>query len=476
MDKFNEECGVFGIIGARDASYKAYQGIYALQHRGQESAGIASAIDGGMYSHKGMGLVSQVFQDFDFKRLPGDLAIAHNRYSTTGSSTLSNAQPICMECRQGMLAIAHNGNLVNASTLRRRLQEEGAIFQTSSDSEIIVHLMSRSRQKSLAGALKEALLQVRGCYCITAMASDRLIVARDPFAFRPLALGRIRDGYCVASETCAFDLIGAEYVREIMPGEILIIYRNSMKMRSLRLPKAPRRSKCIFEFIYFSRPDSVIFGQNCDKIRRRMGRQLAREDDLESADIVISVPDSSNTAALGYSLESGIPFEIGLIRNHYVGRTFIKPSQGDRELGVRVKFNPVRGVLSRKRIVLVEDSIVRGTTLKGLIRVLRTTGVKEVHVRVASPVVTAPCYFGIDLSTRKEIIGANKSVSQIRRYIGADSLRYLSLEGMLDVSEGAPEDFCVGCFGGEYPVPAPKNHAKELKCMARNKLHSHRSP
>ena len=459
MDKFKEECGVFGITGVEEPSYYAYMGIYALQHRGQESAGIATFEGTNLHSWKGMGLISEVFKNFDFRKLPGKIAIAHNRYSTTGSSHLSNAQPLCMECKQGMLAIAHNGNLVNAANLRKQLQNKGAIFQTSTDSEVIVHLISRANGSELEQVLKKALLQVKGAYCITAMAPGKLVAARDPNGFRPLSLARIGNGYCVASETCAFDLIGAEYMRDIEPGEILTIQDG--KMHSLFLPKA-KSSKCIFEYIYFSRPDSMIFGANCDKVRRETGRQLAREDDMKEADIVISVPDSSNTAALGYSQQSGIPFEFGLIRNHYVGRTFIKPSQGDRELSVRVKFNPVKGVIRGKKIVLVDDSIVRGTTLKRLIKFLKTNGAREIHVRIASPVIKRPCFFGIDLSTKKEIIGSNKTVEQIKEFIGADSLRYISLKGLLDSAPGNSRDYCVGCFSGGYPMKPPSNFKKQM--------------
>ena len=473
MDKFKEECGVFGIVNDPNAAYFSYLGLYSLQHRGQESAGIATFSNDKLYSWKGMGLVAEVFKKYDFNNLPGQIAIAHNRYSTTGSSSLSNAQPLCMECRQGMFAIAHNGNLVNAQELRKKLQNEGAIFQTSSDSEVIIHLMSRAKNNELQHILKQALSKLTGAYCIVAMAKDRLVAARDPYGFRPLSLGKTAaGGYCVASETCAFDLIGAEYIRDIKPGEILTIKDN--KLTSSYLPKAPRTAKCVFEFIYFSRPDSMIFGSNCDKIRREMGRALAREDHFKEADLVMSVPDSSNTAALGYSQESGIPFDFGLIRNHYVGRTFIKPSQGDRELSVRLKFNPVKGVIRNKRILLVDDSIVRGTTLKRLIKFLKTNGAREIHVRIASPVISAPCFFGIDLSTKNEIIGANKNIEEIRDFIGSESLKYLSIKGMLKCVPGTCRDYCVGCFGAGYPIKPPKRVSKlsleQRICIKRNKF------
>jgi len=459
MDKFKEECGVFGVTCVENAAYVAYQGTYALQHRGQESAGISTFSQGIMYSHKNMGLVSQVFKGFNFDLLPGTLAIAHNRYSTTGTSNISNAQPLCMETKQGMMSIAHNGNIVNAAILREMLQQKGAIFQTSSDSEVIVHLLSMSKHMDFNKALKDALTKLKGAFSIVALHHNKLIAARDPYGFRPFVLGKMPNGgFCVASETCAFDLIGAEYLRDIAPGEIITI--SGKKLHSEHLPKAPHFAKCIFEYVYFSRPDSIIFGENCDKVRREMGRQLAREDDIEDADIVISVPDSSNTAALGYAEESKYKFEIGLIRNHYVGRTFIKPKQQDRELSVRLKFNPVKGVIRGKKIILIEDSIVRGTTLKGLIKFMRQYGAREIHVRVASPVVKNSCFFGIDLSTRKELIGAKKTIKQIAKHIGADSLKYLSLKGMLDIAPGSHKNYCTGCFGGKYPIAPPVKYSK----------------
>ena len=461
LDKFSEECGVMGIFGVPQAAYLAYQGLYQLQHRGQESAGVATDFESQIYIHKNMGLVSEVFSGFDFKKLPGDIAIGHNRYSTTGSSLLSNAQPLFMESRFGMLALAHNGNLVNAGSLRKTLQNEGSIFQTSSDSEVMVHLLTKSKEKEFVEAMKQALSQVTGAFCITALVSGKLIAARDPMGFRPLCLGKLHEGWAIASETCAFDLIGAEYVREIEPGEILLISKEQ-GLVSHHLPKAKRQARCIFEFIYFSRPDSVIFDSNCDKVRRAMGRQLAREETMKGGDIVISVPDSSNTAALGYSEESGIRFELGLIRNHYVGRTFIKPNQDARALSVKLKYNPVKGVLRGKRIILVEDSIVRGTTLKELVKLIKACGSKEVHIRVASPPIISPCFFGIDLSTKKEIIASNKTIQEISDYVGADSLQYLSLKGMLDVAPGPSEHYCVGCFTEEYPVPPPENFTKGM--------------
>lgn len=458
-DKFKEECGVFGAFDLNDASYLTYQGLYALQHRGQESAGIASYDGNQINIYRNMGLVSEVFAKFNFETLPGKLAIGHNRYSTTGNTTLTNAQPLRMECRQGVMAVAHNGNISNAHVLRENFIKQGSIFQTTSDSEIFVHLVSKSGHEQFEDAIPYALSKIEGAYSFLILVPGKLIAARDPLGFRPLALGKLNGGYCLASETCAFDLLGAEYIRDVEPGEILTISDEGMKSVFLEKPK--HTAHCIFEFIYFSRPDSLIFGEKCDKIRREFGRQLARDDELKNADIVISVPDSSNTAALGYSEESGIKFEIGLIRNHYIGRTFISPKQKDRDKSVRIKFNPVKGAIENKRVVLVEDSIVRGTTLKALLAVLRDAGAKEIHVRVASPPVVSPCYFGIDLSTKKELIGAGKSVDEICQYIGADSLKYLSIEGMFKVTPKSESEYCKGCFSGVYPVTTPDNYSKE---------------
>lgn len=456
-DDIKEECGVFGAYNVKGAAHLTYQGIYALQHRGQESAGIATFSQGELLSHKGMGLISEVFKGFDFNKLPGEIAIGHNRYSTTGNNVLENAQPLCMECRLGTIGVAHNGNLINAEQIKMRLQKEGAIFQTSSDSEVIVHLLSKNKEKNLVSALQNALEKVKGAYCILVASKDKMIAVRDPNGFRPLVLGKLNGGYVVSSETCAFDLIRAEYIREIKPGEIVVFSDDGIESHFLKNTK--KTSKCIFEYVYFSRPDSVIFGENCDKVRRQMGRQLAIESPVE-ADNVISVPDSSNTTALGYSEQSEIPFEIGLIRNHYVGRTFIKPDQSSRSFGVRLKFNPVKGALKDKRVILVDDSLVRGTTLKELIILLKQAGAKEIHVRIASAPVISPCYFGIDLSTKKELIAANYEVDQICQYIGADSMSYLSLKGMLLSAPGTSSEYCVGCFKGVYPVKPPKSYSK----------------
>ena len=456
-DRPREYCGVFGIFGDEHAAEKTYLGLYALQHRGQESAGIAASDGHHVTAHKGMGLVSQVFTADVMGRFTGRSAIGHNRYSTTGSSSLVNAQPIVIDFKRGPLAAAHNGNLVNAAEIRARMEEEGSIFQTTTDSEIVLHLVARSKHEDLADMILEALAQTVGAYCFVFLSRDRLIAARDPYGWRPLCLGRLGDAYVVASESCALDIVGAKYMRSIDPGEMVAINWGGLK--SYRLPEAPRRAFCIFEYIYFARPDSWIFGQKTDKIRRALGWQLAEEHPA-SADIVIAVPDSANTAAIGYAESSGIRFEIGLIRNHYVGRTFISPHQHERDLNVRMKFNPVTGVLKGKRVVVVEDSIVRATTLRNLVRLIRTAEPVEVHVRVSSPPIRWPCFYGIDMSTRSELIAASHSVEDIREFIGADSLEYLSVEGMLRVVP-TPGDMCTSCFTGDYPTPVPAHFEKE---------------
>ena len=461
-----EFCALFGICGGparQDAAEEAYLGLYALQHRGQESAGIAAG-DGKIVTlHKGMGLVRTVFADpGTMAELRGNVAIGHTRYSTTGASGIVNAQPVLIQFKKGQLAAAHNGNLVNAAELRARLEDSGSIFQTTSDSEVVLHLIARSRKATLPEMIADALLQVQGAYCFLFLAPGQLIAARDPHGFRPLCIGRNRDALVVASESCALDIIKAEYVRSVEPGEMVVMTATPAgppKVETVRLPSAPRRAFCIFEFVYFARPDSRIFEEKVDKIRRSFGRQLAREHPCH-ADIVIAVPDSANTAALGYAEESGIKFEMGLIRNHYVGRTFIRPDQHERDLDVRVKFNPVAGVLKGKRVVVIEDSIVRGTTLMQLVKLVRTAGPAEVHVRVSSPQIRFPCYYGIDMSRSEELIGASHPVEEVRRFVGADSLGHLSIEGMLKcVAE--PGNYCTCCFSGDYPTPIPNGFDKE---------------
>jgi amidophosphoribosyltransferase len=454
----HEECGVFGIHAARKAAELTYLGLYALQHRGQEGAGIISSDGQRIYEHRGSGEVNEVFaREEVLDRLKGHIAIGHNRYSTTGASSSTNVQPLLITYKKGKLALAHNGNLTNSYSLRTWMEKSGSIFQTSSDSEIILHLVARSKKPTVVRMIQDALSKVKGAYSVVFNAGDSLIAARDPRGFRPLALGRLRNAWVVASETCAFDIIGARYERDIEPGEIAVINKDGVK--SYFPFKPVRRAFCIFEFIYFARPDSKIFNDNVDKIRRRLGQQLAKEKPV-SADIVISVPDSSNTATLGYCEETGIKYEVGLIRNHYIGRTFIEPEQTIRDLDARIKFNPVRGVLKDKRVVVVDDSIVRGTTSKKLINMLRNAGAKEVHFRVSSPPIIAPCFYGIDMPTREELIASSKSVEQIRKFLRVDSLGYLSLPGMLSMHSLNGRDFCAACFSGKYPTRIEENSGK----------------
>lgn len=460
MKSIGEYCGVIGIHGHPEAAEMAYLGLYSLQHRGQEGAGIVSSDGARVYHHIGQGLVNDVFSRPELiQKLAGHIAIGHNRYSTTGSDQKQNVQPILVNSKGGPLALGHNGNLVNSRDMRDRLQEEGAIFQTTSDSEIIVHLIARSRESGLVGKVRDALRQVLGAYSIVIMTKDRLVAARDPYAIRPLALGSFGGGYIVASETCAMDLVGAAYLRDVEPGEILVI--DDRGLRSEALERQQRCAHCIFEFIYFSRPDSRIFGAYVDKTRRKLGRRLAEEHPAD-ADIVIAVPDSSNTAALGYANRSEIPFELALIRNHYIGRTFIQPQQKIRHFNVKVKFNPIGGVLEGKRVVVVEDSIVRGTTLRVLTDLIRKAGAKEVHVRVSSPPIVNPCYYGMDFPTKEELIASSMSVDQIRSHLGVDTLGYLSPEGLLDAVPGEERGYCMACFGKGYPIPVDSVFTKHL--------------
>ncbi|HVP06686.1 MAG TPA: amidophosphoribosyltransferase [Candidatus Acidoferrum sp.] len=454
----HDQCGVFGILGNSKAAELTYLGLYALQHRGHESTGIVTSDKGVIHLHKGMGQVADVFSSREtLEKLTGDIAIGHNRYSTTGASSLTNIQPFLITNRSSTLALAHNGNLTNAFELRHRLDSRGSIFQTTSDTEIILHLVATSKKDSRLKRICDALSHIRGAYSLLFLTEDSIIAARDPHGFRPLALGKFKNAWVVASETCAFDIIGAKYIRDVEPGEVIEITHKGLT-RGCPMRKA-HPALCIFEFIYFSRPDSKIFGENVDKVRRRLGRLLAREHPVD-ADIVIGIPDSANTATLGFAEESGIRFEIGFIRNHYVGRTFIDPTQSIRDLDVKVKFNPVRGVIEGKRVVVVDDSIVRGTTSKKLVKMIRDAGAKEVHFRVSSPPIISPCFFGIDMPTRKELIGANMTVAQIEKYLEVDSLRYLSLKGMLSMPSLPDSDFCSGCFSGKYPIKVPKINGK----------------
>ncbi len=445
-----DKCGVFAVYGARNAADLTYLGLYALQHRGQESCGIITADDGRFHSRLGMGLVNEVFSSpHDLKELKGYSAIGHNRYSTTGSSSTENIQPLVINYSRGHLALAHNGNLTNYPHVKKELEKRGSIFRTSSDTEVILHLLARSKKRRIELALAEALGKVIGAYSTVLLTPKQLVAARDPAGVRPLALGKKRSAWIIASETCAFDIIGAKYIRDVNPGEIIVI--NGHGIRSYDILKKSRHAFCIFEFIYFSRPDSMIYGMNVDKVRRRLGRHLAREHPVE-ADIVISVPDSSNTAALGFSEESKIRYDIGFIRNHYVGRTFIRPEQKIRDLDVKKKFNVVRGVINKKRVVIVDDSLVRGTTSKKLVVMLRDAGAKEVHLRLSSPPIISPCFYGIDMPTKKELLASRKSVESIRRFLGADSVGYLSIEGMINLPALPPDEFCTACFSGKYPI------------------------
>ncbi len=458
LDKPACECGVFGIYGHRKPAEMTYFGLYSLQHRGQEAAGIAVSDGDEITVRKGMGEIADVFPDRNsLKDLVGTSAIGHNRYSTTGSSSLNNAQPLLMRFKFRHMAAAHNGNITNAGELKTQLEKDGAIFTSSSDSELVLHLYARSKKRDTSSRIADALSHFEGAFCFVILTPDELIAARDPWGFRPLSLGKINGSWVVASETCAFDIIGARYIRDIEPGEILSITKKGMT--SSFLPKSDRLAHCIFEYVYFARPDSMIFTENVDKVRRRLGKQLAIEQPA-IADIVISVPDSSNTAALGYSEESGIKLEMGLIRNHYVGRTFILPDQKLRDLDVKIKFNPVRGVLRGKRVVMVDDSIVRGTTARKLVRMIRAAGAKEVHFRVASPPIISPCFYGIDMPTKGELIGSTRTVEQIRAYLGVDSLGYLSLDGMLSLSSHPKDAFCTACFSGKYPTRINRNSGK----------------
>jgi amidophosphoribosyltransferase len=450
----HEQCGVFGVYNSHEAAELAYLGLYALQHRGQESSGIAVSDLSSISMHKAMGLVNQVFRHKEtLEKLKGSVAIGHNRYSTTGSSDLLNAQPVLINCRMGQIASAHNGNLTNTVALRTQMENDGSIFTSTTDTEVIMHLIARSKRGSFEEMILDALSRVKGSYSILFMTKDALYGARDPRGFRPLLIGESGDARFLSSETCAFDLVGAHTVREVNPGEMVKIDKNGIK--SFPVPvfeHIERRSYCIFEYIYFSRPDSFVFGDNVDKIRRKLGRRLAREHPVAGADLVMGVPDSATTAALGFAQESDVRYDIGLIRNHYVGRTFIQPAQSGRDLGVRIKFNPVRGVLKGKKVVVVDDSIVRGTTMKKIVRLLRTAEPAEIHLRISSPPIISPCFYGIDMPTKKELIASEQTVSDIRKYLEVDSLGYLSIDGLLSVVAEPRSDFCVACFTGEYPV------------------------
>ncbi len=457
FDKFREECGVVAIYANAEAATLGYLGLHALQHRGQESAGIVSSDGATMHVHKAMGLVGEIFTQEVLSKLRGTHAIGHTRYSTSGDSALLNAQPIVVDCNKGMIALAHNGNLVNAADIRGRLERAGSIFQTTSDTEVIVHLIAQSKEQTLPEAIADSLRRIDGAFSLVMMTRDRVFAIRDPRGFRPLSMGRIRaagpgreDTIVFASETCAFDLIGAAYERDVKPGEMVVVGPEGVSSRFY----APRMeaSACIFEHVYFSRPDSRIFDRPVQESRENLGRQLAREAPVD-ADIVVPVPDSGVTAAMGYSAESGIPFRFGLIRNHYVGRTFIEPEQRVRDFGVKLKLNPVRSLLEGKRVVLIDDSIVRGTTSRKLVRMVRSAGAAEVHVRISCPPTISPCFYGVDTPSKKQLIAANKSVEEIREFIGAESLAYLSLDGLKQAcGEGEAMRYCSACYTGQYPT------------------------
>jgi amidophosphoribosyltransferase len=457
FDKFREECGVVAIHSHPEAEKLAYLGLHALQHRGQESAGIVTSDGMTLHAHKAMGLVADIFKTEELDKLRGTLAIGHTRYSTAGDSALLNAQPIMVQSNKGQVAVAHNGNLVNALEVRARLEAQGSIFQTNSDTEVIMHLIALSREQTLPEAMADALRRVEGAFSLVMISPDRIFAARDPRGFRPLAMGKIpaqpggkRDTIVFASETSAFDLIGAEYVREVKAGELVVVGPEGISSRFYS-PAGPQ-SSCIFEHVYFSRPDSLVFGRPVDLSREQLGRQLAREAPA-AADIVVPVPDSGVQAAMGYAAESSIPFRFGLIRNHYVGRTFIEPSQSVRDFGVKLKLNPVRSILKGKRVVLIDDSIVRGTTSRKIVRMIRSAGAAEVHMRISCPPTISPCFYGVDTPSKKQLIAANKSIDEIRDYIGADSLAYLSLEGLKKAcGDGEKTTYCSACYTGSYPT------------------------
>jgi amidophosphoribosyltransferase len=460
MDKFRDECGVFGIFGHPEAANMTYLGLYALQHRGQESAGIAASDRQQIRVSKSMGYVADAFSESQLLQLPGDLAIGHVRYSTAGESKLSNAQPILIDCAHGQIAICHNGNLVNAGELREELVSQGSIFQASTDTEVVLHLYARSKAATIEDAVVESVKQVQGAFSFLLLTKDRLIAVRDPHGFRPLALGRLDDAYVVCSETCAMDLIGATYVRDVEPGEIVIITKDGL--RSVKpFPQAPL-AHCVFEHVYFARPDSYVFGKSVNEVRTNLGRILAREQRVD-ADVVVPVPDSGVCAAMGYADEAGIPLRMGLIRNHYVGRTFIQPQSSIRHFGVKVKLNPVRSILEGKRVVLVDDSLVRGTTSRKIVKMVRAAGASEVHVRISCPPTISPCFYGVDTPRRSELIAATHTLDEITRYLQADSVAYLSLDGMMSAVGSGANHYCSSCYTGQYPVEFPRDERTYLQ-------------
>ncbi|MBI5574783.1 MAG: amidophosphoribosyltransferase [Deltaproteobacteria bacterium] len=460
-------CGIFGVIGNPEAANLTYLGLYALQHRGQESAGIACSDGDVITFHKEMGLVADIFSEDVLSRLPGHMSIGHVRYSTTGSSELKNAQPFVVDFESGSIAVAHNGNLVNTHLLKQELEVGGSIFQSTMDTEVIIHLIARSRRAKIEERIVDALTQVRGAYSLLFLTRDKLIAVRDPHGIRPMVLGKIKGGFVVCSESCALDLIEGELVREVDPGEMLVIDENGLHSSRPFFPAPPHF--CIFEFIYFARPDSIFGGISVYEIRKRLGRELARLHPVE-ADIVVPVPDSGVPAAIGYSEASGIPFEMGFIRNHYVGRTFIEPQQSIRHFGVKIKLNAVRDVVKGKRVVVVDDSIVRGTTGRKIIKMIRSAGAKEVHVRISSPPTSFPCFYGIDTPLRRDLIAATHTLDEINRYITSDSLGYLTIDSLRACVPTAPKGYCDACFSGSYPVPLEIEESEEQLPLFRGSI------
>jgi amidophosphoribosyltransferase len=460
MDKFHDECGVFGIYGHAEAAKLAYLGLYALQHRGQESAGIATADGTRIRVLREMGYVNDIFDQQTLATLPGHVAIGHTRYSTAGDSKLTNAQPIVIDCVHGQVGVCHNGNIVNANEIRDRLVKQGSIFQTNSDTEVLVHLYARSQAGSFDEALVESIAQLSGAFSFAVIVKDHLVAARDPHGFRPLALGRLGDAWVVSSETCALDLINATYVRDVEPGEVVVIGAEGLRSRRA-FPAAPL-SHCVFEHVYFARPDSEVFGQSVNEVRTNLGRLLARETGVE-ADVVVPIPDSGVCAAVGYAEEAQLPVRFGLIRNHYVGRTFIEPAQSIRHFGVKVKLNPVKSILTGQRVVLIDDSLVRGTTSRKIVKMVRAAGAKEVHLRISCPPTVSPCFYGVDTPRRSELIAATHSLEEIRKYVGADTIGYLSLEGLLDAVGQRRQHYCTSCYTGRYPVAFPRDENAYLQ-------------
>ena len=456
LDKLHEECGVVGVYGHPEAANLVYLGLYALQHRGQESAGIVASTHSKMHLELGMGLVADIFDPGRLLKLPGPLAIGHNRYSTAGKSELVNAQPCMINYAAGSLALAHNGNLVNAKTIRKELGSKGAIFQSTNDSEVIVHLMAQAKSENFVDRAAEALRQVSGAYSLVLMTENELLAARDPHGFRPLCLGKLDGAYIIASETCVMDLIEAEFIREVEPGELILINENGLQ--SFFPFKKVESKYCVFEHIYFARPDSFLFGEHVYAARKEMGRAMAQESPAD-ADLIVPVPDSGVVSAMGFAEESGIPFEMGLIRNHYVGRTFIEPQSQIRNFGVKLKLNAVKNLISGKRLAIIDDSIVRGTTSRKIVKMLLEAGAKEVHLRISSPPILHSCFYGIDTPHKEELIAHSHSLEETRKYLGADSLQYLSIKKMLEVLQNGENKFCSACFDGNYPVPITDHYS-----------------